>query len=53
VGDLHADGIEVGDRRLAVHVTGDHVEVEGAGGFDIVSTSRPPLASLLELPPAA
>ena len=50
VGQLHADGIEVGDRKLSVHVTGDHVEVEGADSLHVLTTARPSLASMLDPP---
>ena len=48
---LHVDGIHLGDRRVAVHVDGDDVSVEGAHDLEVVAEARPPLSSLLDQHP--
>jgi glycogen debranching enzyme len=49
---LHVEGIVIGDGRATIHVEGDHVEVEGATGFEILRKPRPALTSLLDEDPA-
>jgi glycogen debranching enzyme len=50
--ELHVEGIVIGDDRVTIHVDDDQVEVEGAGGFEILHEPRPALTSLLDEDPA-
>ncbi|HMG45712.1 MAG TPA: glycogen debranching N-terminal domain-containing protein [Acidimicrobiales bacterium] len=52
VGRLHVEGINIGDRRITIHVEGDDVTVEGAEGIEILVEPRPPLSSLLDHAPS-
>jgi len=45
---LSVSGIRIGARALTVEVDGDHVDVGGAEGLDVVRRARPPLTGLLE-----
>lgn len=45
---LSVSGIRIGSRTLTVEVDGDHVDVGGADGIEVLRRARPPLTGLLE-----
>lgn len=44
---LRVAGIAIGGRRVTVDVEDDEVTVEGAEGYEVIASPRPPLSSLL------
>jgi glycogen debranching enzyme len=43
---MHITGIDVAGQKLTIEIEGDHVEVSGLSGWEVIRSPRPPLTDL-------